>query len=103
MRSGTIVLRACGEAPRRGAPGKFRIGGKKPVKTEGKLKFVAENLEKPRENSTFEGKHIEKHVFFNKNTLKPWKTLGKLQFLKKKIAFFLCFSTKIYEVAVRLQ
>ena len=46
MRSGTIGLEACDEAPQRGGPGKFWIGGKKLVKTDGKFKFGAENLEK---------------------------------------------------------
>ena len=50
VRSGTIGLQACDEAPQQGGPGKFRIGGKKLVKTDGKLKFGAENLEKPEEN-----------------------------------------------------
>ena len=68
MRSGTIGLQACDEAPRRGAPGKFRIGGKKLVKTEGKLKLVAENLEK--------------------------KNLRKIELSEAKIWKSMCFSTK---------
>ena len=84
MRSGTIGLEACDEAPQRGGPGKFWIGGKKTAKTEGKSHFVAENIEKPRENLNFRSEHVEKHVFFKKIKIKHWKTLGKLQFLKRK-------------------